>query len=332
MILTIDQIKEITKGAVRVEKHNGKICLYRFTEAQEAAFYAYSPANFYRKTFATAGIRLEFITDSKRLSMTVDVRCKFSSTRQFFAHSVYANGQLVGRIERKQNEKTPDGEFSGEFELGEGEKRVCIYFPWSGVSKICSIELDDGAKIVPVEKKCKMIMFGDSITHGYDAEYPENSYGSIITDALDAETVNKGISGDVFFPKLGLLCDNFEPDYITVAYGTNDWFFSDKATFDRDCEAFYTSISANYANSTIFALSPIWRGDENEKTKVGEFSYAAKKIAAVADKLPNVIFINGYDFVPHDPEYFSDKFLHPNDEGFKHYAENLLREIKQYIE
>ena len=332
MILTLDDIRAITKGAARVEKNNGKICLYRFTEAQEAAFKAYSLSNFYRKTFATAGIRLEFVTDSKNLSMTVDVRCKFSSTRQFFAHSIYADGKLIGRIERGQNEKAPDGEFSGSFDLGEGEKRVCIYFPWSGVSKICSLELDDGAKIIPVEKKCKMLMFGDSITHGYDASAPEYSYASIITDALDAETIDKGISGDIFFPRLGELCDNLEPDYITVAYGTNDWIFSNRERFDRDCEAFYTSLSYNYASSTIFALAPIWRGDEDSESKVGEFRYIAKRIAEVADKLPNVIFIDCYDFVPHSPDYFSDLFLHPNDEGFKHYAENLLKEMKQYIE
>ena len=333
MILTVDQIRAITKGADRVEKTQaGRIKFHRFTEAQEKAYKDYS-ADFYRKAFATSGIRLEFVTDSKSLSLAVNVTTKLSSSRRFFAHSIYVGDKLIGRIEREQEDPTPDGAFRGEFDLGEGEKKVKIYFPWSAVSEILSFELDDGAKIEPVEKKCKMIIFGDSITQGYDALAPENSYASIVTDALDADARDKGIGGEVFWPTLGSLRDDFEPDYITVAYGTNDWSRNDKETFDRDCEAFYTRLSANYSESTIFALSPIWRGDkDSEKSKVGEFSYIGEKIKAVADSLPNVIFIDTDGFVPEDSAYFSDLFLHPNDDGFRPYAENLLGAMKQYID
>ena len=333
MILTVDQIKEITVGAARVEKiPQGRVRFYRFTEAQEKAYKDYS-AEFYRKTFATSGIRLEFKTDSKSLSMTVNVSSRLSSSRRFFAHTVYVDGKLVGKIEREQDDHRPDGAFSGEFDLGEGEKTVRIYFPWSARSELVSFELDDGAFIEPVEKKCKMIIFGDSITQGYDALVPENSYASIITDALDAEARNKGIGGEVFWPVLGALRDDFEPDYVTVAYGTNDWARNDEETFDRDCEAFYTRLSANYSGATIFAISPIWRGDkDSEKSKVGEFSYLSKRIKEVADSLPNVIFIDTNGFVPEDSSYFSDLFLHPNDAGFAPYAENLLAEIKKYID
>ena len=333
MILTLDQIRAVTTGADRVEKTaKGRIKFHRFTEAQEKAYKDYS-ADFYRKTFSTSGIRLEFVTDSKSLSMTVNATSKLSSSRRFFAHSVYADGKLVGRIERSQDDPQPDGDFSGEFDLGAGEKRVKIYFPWSAVSEIVSLELDDGATVKPVEKKCKMLIFGDSISQGYDALAPENSYASIVTDYFDADARNKGIGGEVFYPTLGALRDDFEPDYITVAYGTNDWSRNDRETFDRDCEAFYTNLSANYSESTIFAISPIWRGNYTDKgSKVGEFSHLAERIAEVADKLPNVIFINGFDFVPKDSSYFSDLYLHPDDKGFAHYAKNLIAELVKYID
>ena len=333
MILTVDQVRAITKGADRVEMTaKGRIKFHRFTEAQEKAYKDYS-ADFYRKNFATSGIRLEFVTDSKKLAMTVNVTSKLSSSRRFFSHSVYADDRLVGRIEREQESPVPDGDFSGEFDLGEGEKTVRVYFPWSAVSEIVSLELDDGAKTEPVEKKSKMLIFGDSITQGYDALAPENSYASIITDTLDAEARDKGIGGEVFYPTLGALRDDFEPDYITVAYGTNDWARNDRETFDRDCEAFYTNRSANYSEATIFALAPIWRGDQkSHKSRVGEFAHISERIAEVAEKLPNVIFINAYDFVPKDSSYFSDLVLHPNDAGFAHYAENLLKELKKYID
>ena len=113
MILTLDRIRAVTTGADRVEKTaKGRIKFHRFTEAQEKAYKDYS-ADFYRKTFSTSGIRLEFVTDSKSLSMTVNATSKLSSSRRFFAHSVYADGKLVGRIERSQDDPQPDGDFSG---------------------------------------------------------------------------------------------------------------------------------------------------------------------------------------------------------------------------
>lgn len=325
-------IRAVTTGADRVEMtSNGRIRFHRFTEAQEKAYKGYSE-DFYRKCFSTSGIRLEFVTDSKKLSMAVNVSSGLSSSRRFFAHSVYVDGKPVGRIERDQESTLPDGDFSGEFDLGDGEKRVRVYFPWSAISELIYFELDDGAKIEPIKKSCKMIIFGDSITQGYDAIVPENSYASIITDALDADARNKGIGGEVFFPTLGALRDDFEPDYITVAYGTNDWTRSEREVLDRDCEAFYTNLSANYPNATIFAIAPIWRdrGCESKK-RFYEFSYVAEKISEVAEKLDNVVFINAYDFVPKDSSYFSDLTLHPNDKGFAHYAENLLKELKKHI-
>ena len=79
--------------------------------------------------------------------------------------------------------------------------------------------LDDGATIEGLYRKYKMISFGDSITHGYDAIYPSLSYASQLAQNLDAEQLNKGIGGDIFFPALLDEKDAFEPDFITVAYG-----------------------------------------------------------------------------------------------------------------
>ena len=142
MVLTLDQIRAITWGADRVEKtQEGRIKFHRFTEAQEKAYKDYSD-EFYRKAFATSGIRLEFVTDSKSLSLSVKVTTKLRSSRRFFAHTIYVDDKLVGKIEREQDDPTPDGVFSGEFDLGEGEKTVKIYFPWSAVSEIVSFEIE----------------------------------------------------------------------------------------------------------------------------------------------------------------------------------------------
>lgn len=325
MKLTVDQIRAVAIGTAYVNEDETGIHLHRFTAEQEE-LYRVTNKDFYMKSFSTAGIRLEMTTNSRTLRLAVTVSS--GSSRKFFHHDVFVDGKLIGQL---KSTETNCGEFDGEFDLGEGEKKLAVYFPWSCASVIRSFELEDGATVTPVKKSCRMIIYGDSITHGYDAIVPAQSYASLLADALDADARNKGIGGERFFPALAEISDDYEPDYITVAYGTNDWSGKTLEEFENNSRAFYTLLSKKYPSTKIFALAPIWRGDMDRETKVGSFYHVAEHLGAVADELPNVTLINCFDFVPKSPEYFSDKHLHPNDEGFRYYFEGLLAEIKKYL-
>ena len=328
MNIGFETVKDILKGVVCTEEKDGLLILHRFTEAQREMYKPYN-ADFYNKTFGTAGVKLEFMTDSTSLSLSVNVSP--ASSRKFYSFDVYVNGGLVKTAMGEMPKESADFEF--EAELGKGNKKVAVYFPWSAAARIRSFALDDGAVVSPVSKQCTMISFGDSITHGYDAKNPSFSYASRLADALSADAINKGIGGEVFYPSLATLKDGFDPDYITVAYGTNDWYFCKSAEiFDKNCKDFYENLSASYPNSRIFAVTPIWRGDwNNTENHFAPFNHIHETIRRVAASLPNVTLIEGIDLVPHDKTCFSPDVLHPNDDGFKHYANNLYAEIKKYI-
>ena len=327
MKLTLEQIQSTAYGAVRIEEINGAIHFYRFTKAQED-LYSETSADFYKKSFSTAGVRLEFITSSPFLSMEVEVMP--ASSRKYFSHDIYVNGTLKSSF---GSQITSTGIFAHTCELGEGEKTVCVYFPWSANSILRRMELADGCTVVPVKKSCTMLMYGDSITQGYDAALTSQSYASRLTDLLNAEAINRGIGGECFFPTLASFSGNLDPDIITVAYGTNDWSKNKSfEIFEQNCAEFYGTLSRLYPKSKIFALTPIWRKDNDRITSVGAFDSVSETIERIAKSLPNVTVINGYDFVPHDSAFFYDLRLHPNDEGFAHYAEHLHTEIKKHLE
>ena len=325
MKLTVRDIEKIAVGVAYVDEENAIISLHRFTKEQEELYKGRSEDS-YKKTFATAGVRLSFLTDSPWLSLEVEVSS--GSSRKFFSHEVFVNGSLVGDLSSTTEN---NGIFAKRFELGEGEKTVCIDFPWSACSKIRSLELKDGASLIPKKPAKKMLMFGDSITHGYDAVQTSRSYASLLTDALDADARNKAIGGEVFWHALAEASDEWDPDYITVAYGTNDWNGRTREYFEENCSEFYKTLSRKYPRAKIFAITPIWRADNERITKVGEFSYVSEFIRKVAEDLPNVTVIEGIDLVPHDTALFSDKYLHPNDQGFSHYFNNLFRELKRFL-
>lgn len=329
-----EQIASVCLGAVRASETDRGIRLYRFTEEQEA-LYRQRSEGFYKKSFATAGMKLLFETDSETLFLKVNVSAG-GSPRRYFSFDVAVNGEIIGYLDNFSGEVLPKdytqvqlplGEFSRNFALGSGKKNVCIYLPWSVIVEIEELSLDEGAYITPVKPSKKLLAFGDSITHGYDALRPSNRYVARIAEALEAEEINKGIGGEVFFPELAKACDGFSPDYITVAYGTNDWSGTEEGDFKERCFAFYEALSRNYPEAKIFAITPIWRKDYQAETAFGSFGKVAEDIRAIVENFENITCICGYDFVPHEEKCFGDLRLHPNDEGFEHYAHNLGRQI-----
>ena len=328
MTFDFDLISTAVRGAVQVYEEGGKLCFCRFTKEQMEAYRGYSD-DFHMKAHASAGIRLEFSTDSKRLCLFGE--CRLASSRHFAGFDIYANGALVCHKLVRLVDGYARYELSTELPT-DGEKQVIIYFPWSAAANIESLTLDDGASFTPTKRPHKMICFGDSITHGYDAINPSFSYANRLADALCADHINKGIGGEVFFPTLAELKDDITPDIITVAYGTNDWSKNTLSVFDRNSALFYEKLSKSYPEAKIFALSPIWRINcETRMTEVGDFRYVAEKLQEIALTLKNVTFIDCFDFVPHSESCFIADVLHPNDAGFYHYATNLYAKIKDLI-
>ena len=326
MNLTLNQIQSIVRGTTRLFERGGRIRFSRFTPEQERFFQDLSPDFLYVRALSSAGVRLEFTTDSPTLSLTVET--KPASALSFVFMDITVNGTLIGSI---GSGDTSDGIFSGSFDLGQGNKEVRLYFPWSAKTELLELSLADGSTFAPVSKSKKMLIFGDSITQGASAKHPSHSYASRLTDLLDAEAINKGVAGDTFHAELAEMCDGGNFDYITVACGTNDWKKTTREVFEKNCSAFYRILSERHPNAKIFAITPIWRANPERITDVGEFFYVRDFIRSVASELPNVTVIDGYDFVPHDPVYFADLRVHPNDEGFAHYIHNLYTELKKYL-
>lgn len=333
MQLGLEQIKNISMGAVRVTQEQDGFHFYRFTSIQEELYRVRSD-DFYKKTFSTSGIQLAFKTNSSHLYLKVSVSA--GSSRKYFAFEVFIDGKRIGTIDNFSDVELPQnyvgvslplGEFEKKFSLGDGEKEVRIYLPWSVNGVIKEFDIDDGAFIEPLKYDKKLLCFGDSITHGYDALFPSHKYASRLARFLNAEEFNKAIGGEIFFPELAKSKEDFVPDYITVAYGTNDWNRVTREEFTQNCKDFFANLCANYPESKIFAITPIWRKDYKEERPFGEFKKVEQIIISIIKDIPNAVAISGVDFIEHDEKFYADLRLHPNDQGFAQYFESLAKQI-----
>jgi len=349
MRVSADIIKSCITGAEYCDITEGKVKPNRFTAA-ESDFYLFGrfdentekykarAYNFVERTQSSAGVKLAFTTNTRKISCSVKITFKTES-RSFFACDVCVDGELVKSVGNIEG-ITLDRQYSNEaYEVPErvdislslkaGDKLVEIYLPWDTESIIESVETDDEAYIKPYKRKKTLVTYGDSITQGYDAVHPSNRYGALLARALDADEICKAIGGEIFVPKLASLCEGAAPDYIVVAYGTNNWsgtvLLNDNLSF---CREFYRQITQKRKSSRIIAVSPLWRSDIDELWGKAAFEKMRDEIKLMAEKYENITFVDGLDLVPHDVSFFGDGRLHPNDDAFKLYANGIISRIQ----
>ncbi len=322
MKLSIKELTEITCGAQNLVEENGYIAFNRFTVEQSQCYLDIGSEDYYNKSKGTAGVRLSFFTDADSFGFYYNLAS--ASSRSFTEIDVYENDMLVGHYSLNEQ-----GGYQ-EHKLQKGQKKVEIYLPWAKRLSIKDFTLENASILKPAKRSKKAIAFGDSITQGYDAEYPSNTYINRISRALDADVIDLGIGGDKHFSPIIEKMPKIDVDYITVAYGTNDWAYLTYAEFNKRCEDFYKALNEKFSGVKTFTILPIWRKEESSPSLEGKYlDDFRNRIIEITKQYNNISVVGGKDLLPHDTELYSDKRLHPNDEGFTLYANNLLKQIKQ---
>ena len=328
MILSKETLENITLGHLFTEvDEDGYITFSRFTAVQKE-YYAKRNPEALPKLFTAAGMRFDFCTDAE--SFSFDYKMKLTTSRMFFSMDLYVDGALVRHYDPEAKQTTCERNIC--FTLPEGFHRVTLYLPNLTCFALKNAMLEGATVLTPVKPTKKILFMGDSITQGYDAVYPSLSYVNCLSRHFDAEVLNQAIGGEVFDPDLVDTDIKFEPDLIVLAYGTNDWCKAKSREEILEKEAALIDRVKPLARTVhIVCVSPIWRGDDVFiQSAAGDFREITLAIGATA-KRKRIIHVDGYDLVAHLPEFFSDKYLHPNDLGFMVYAENLAKELKKYI-
>lgn len=332
MELTFDQIKSAATGAVSITQEDGLIRFHRMHPTQLDAAMARGE-NYFIRAHSTTGVKLTFRTNSTTLSLDVNAS---RGTMSYFAADILVDGKLVGSVDNFSHEEIPVfhakkvyklGDYSGRFNLGPGEKTVRIHLSWGPVVSIRSLSLDDGASFTPVIPKKKVLFYGDSITQGMDCLHPSQTYSARISDALGMAEYNKAIAGTTSLPGMAAVREDFTPDLIVVAYGTNDWSMTDTATFRANYRQLHEAIRTNYPDTRVFALTPVFRFAMNECRKMGAFCKVGPLIRQITADFPNVTVIDCFPFIPRDHLCFGDGILHPNAKGFDYYFKGLWKEM-----
>lgn len=324
MILDEKQICDITLGALEIYRDEDGVYRFKRMTDRQAEEFVRENAEFAPKTSATSGVRFDFYTDASYVSFKFE-NVKIGSSRNWYSFDLLINGKLSQTIQKDITDT------AGEIyqKLDGKYNRVQLFLPCIANGGIASVELNDGAQIVPAEPALKMLVLGDSITQGYDAHMSSCCYANLMAQMLDAEIINQAIGGAKFYKEQLEYTGHY--DAITVAYGTNDWSARpDFETFCSHCDEYFKTLSEIYPDAKKFAILPIWRKNWRTEKPTGNFFTCRKAIADFASKY-GVIPLESVDYVPHDSTFFEDLSLHPNDIGFVSYAGKLVADLKNYL-
>lgn len=318
MILTNATLKTLLTGAVSFIENDGWLTPCRYSAAQRERLAG--DERFAARSKATSGVTLDFVTDST--SLAFDARIRPGAPHKGYGVDICVDGRIKGHF---GNPDLSEDDRHFEMELGEGEKRVTVWFPNLSAMSLRNVTVDDGASLRPAEKSGTLLFVGDSITMGYFADFSSMTYANLTAASLGMEAFNHAIGGEFFDPdKLDRDC-GLTPDRIIVAYGTNDW--NQKRNLRERCPAYFDALRALYPDARVDVLLPIWRADSREKEAQGWQSFMEMRadIAVCCEGREGFHVVDDIELVPHFPEFFRDSRLHPNELGFAEYAKNLSK-------
>lgn len=329
MKLTKTQIGDIVHNVLSHSFDDaGRLHLHRFTESQMKTYGA-EDEGWALRANASASAVFDMVTDSEFITVKLDLYP--GSSHHWGSFDLYVDGVFT------------DSRHLGDlgiklvaFPLPVGEHRITLYFPWSLQTVVNEVLVSDGATIQPVERKCKILAFGDSITQGYITKFTSLSYVNHVARQLDAEIVNQGIGGYYFNETtIDRSITAYAPDVITVAYGTNDYSrYDDREAFIRGSGAYIRKLASLFPDAKIVGILPFYRNDQNHQVRKLYRDYSLDEARQILRGFYGECE-NGYVVaetgIGHIPEMFAADYLHPNELGFTVLAQGLVPALQEII-
>ncbi|MEO0975039.1 MAG: GDSL-type esterase/lipase family protein, partial [Pseudomonadota bacterium] len=171
--------------------------------------------------------------------------------------------------------------------------------------------------------------YGDLITNGTAASGITTTYPYLVGELNDWQVINMGFSGQNLTPADGTAVGALPADVISVAIGTNDfWFIPGEVAFKADYNAFLDNIRAQQPTTPIYVITPLWAyydGLDYFGSMLEDYRRYIRDVVAARQAADHrLMLIEGYDILPPTASFFADG-IHPTDEGYGIFASSLAQ-------
>jgi len=309
--MTNEELKSFYFGAYRFsETPDGYLMAHQYTKKQEEYFRG-KDLYWFERCNASNAKTIEFISGAEEVSF----RYRFYWRGSEDSIELWVDGRPF--VITKVSDLPKEGTLVYPIPGGNTEKKMILYLPSDSTLLIRDFTI--AAPAVPPVKKKKILWMGDSITQGYGPMRSAMTYVSVANRMLDYDVINQGIGGYIYDAGSVSEMPGYRPDEIFVSLGTNQF----EENSHKSVEAFYVKLREVYTDTVpVTCITPVWRTDLSER-EFEKFIRFCDGIKNVCKKYDNIKVTDGFELIPHSPEYYIDG-LHPNEKGTAEYGRNLV--------
>lgn len=326
---------DLLKKIITVPPNDPRIQYYGFANvrvsSKEATGDRMIPDSPYRGDNPAARIRFE--TNASEVSIVLN----FAKMDAVTGHSSWASDGLV-TIE--ESEPVQIGRMNGnggpqvsKVRVGNSSRRTMeVILPYADVVSFLGLGLPPGAELFQVKRETlpRYVAYGDSITQGFRAVSPVETYPMRLSRAKKWELINMGFGSRRATIPDGAVLARLKPDVMTMLIGVNDCLGAKPVErYAADVSSLVAEFRRTSPRTPVFFITPLpvaepakWKNSE----KLDAYrSAAAQALGKLND--PNLHLIDGTALIEPKAELFADG-LHPNADGFEMIAKRLGEAIR----
>lgn len=321
----------------------GRVVPCRFTAAQVrelGGMAAWHPRLYREMATCTAGIRLEFETDSAHLAFEARMDPFPSGSQAMIDDMLDANpgvrppydGFSLDVDGKRLGVRVPGPDGYVRFALGATpgrRRRVRLWLPCLAGCRLGAV-LGDGTFAEPVACPPDLLVLGDSIAQGFTSLDPAITWPALLADSLGLGLVNQGVGGQVFQP--GSVADAAaatDPALIVVEFGANYRFEPCRAAaVERDAGAYLSEVSRAWPDVPTLVLTPAFHLEGRYPTHPEScFADVARITRDAAARHPQMTVVDGEGLLPPEPSFLIDASDHPGPNGQVAFYEEVRRQV-----
>lgn len=315
---------------ITIKPNDPRIHYYGFANLKVSSTGAVSDRMVLDSPFRTdnPAARIQFDTDASQVDLVLSyVRKDAVAGRTHWSSEgmVAVDGTDALRIGRIKGSSGPQ---VTTVRLGQqGRRLIDITLPYADSVTFLGLGLPKGAElyVIPRESMKRYVAYGDSITQGFQAGNPVETYPVMLARARKWELINMGFGSRKATQPDGAVLGRLKPDVLTILIGVNDCL--QKKPLDRfaaDVAGLLAEFRRALPKTPVYLITPLSVGEPARWPGIDQLDAYRMVIQEATGKRadPHLKLIDGRELIDADAKLFGDG-LHPNADGFRMIAARL---------
>lgn len=352
--------RDLLHGCVALDPQpDGWVRPLRLTPAQMRAVgsvQAWHPGLFRTMAQTTAGVTLEFVTDSSEVALEVWLDGEPAGTRSMLK---YVPDQ-VSAVSGEEGSLPPHDGFGLEVDgkrldplmprVGRGAFSFWVDDPakspaagigqlpglgdthrvrvWLPCLRGCALRavVGNGTLIEPVDQRPQLLVLGDSIAQGFVVGDPSLAWPALLARRSGLDLVNQSLGGQVFQPgTFQGLKEATKVARVVVALGANYRYEPcQEGLVRRDVDRYLRELDGLFPETPTYLVGPLWHAEEAYPSHARScWRQVPRAIAEAQEPYGQMAWVDGTVLMDHDAALLADGYEHPGAKGSRQVAQRL---------